>query len=89
MLALLSPHQLDFDLPINGYYIRAMARDSKTTPRSTYTDTELHDWLRWADEHGSSFLRAIAEAAFVADLKHYSLLRPVLLELMKELPKPA
>ena len=36
-----------------------------------------------------SFLRTIAEASFMADLKNYHLLRPVLLELKKEWPKPA
>jgi hypothetical protein len=45
------------------------------------TDDELQNWLRWELENGSSFLRAIAEAALVADLKHYNLLRPVLLGL--------
>jgi hypothetical protein len=53
------------------------------------TDVELHDWLRWAEEKGSSFLKATAEAALIADLKHYNLLRPVLLELKREWPKPA
>ena len=53
------------------------------------TDEELHDWLRWAVESGSSFLRTTAEAALIADLQHYNLLRPVLLELKKEWPKPA
>ena len=45
--------------------------------------------LRWAEENGSSFLKATAEAALIADLKHYNLLRPVLLELKKEWPRPA
>ena len=53
---------------------------------SVYEDAELYDWLRWADQHGSGFLRAIAEAAFVADLKHYNLLRPVLVELKRAWP---
>ena len=53
------------------------------------TDEELHDWLRWAEENGSSFLMATAEAALIADLKHYNLLRPVLLELKREWPQPA
>ncbi|HYW40110.1 MAG TPA: class I SAM-dependent methyltransferase [Terriglobales bacterium] len=35
------------------------------------------------------FLKATAEAALLADLKHYNLLRPALLELKKEWPKPA
>jgi len=49
---------------------------------SVYEDADLYDWLRWAeDAHASNFLRAIAEAAFIADLKHYALLRPILLEL--------
>lgn len=51
---------------------------------SAYTDPELRDWLREVSEHGSNFMRAIAEAAFLADLKSYNLLRPVLLELKKE-----
>jgi hypothetical protein len=37
--------------------------------------------------HDDGRLRAIAEVAFVSDLKHYHLLRPVLLELKKEWPK--
>ena len=45
------------------------------------TDDELQNWLRWELENGSSPLRAIAEAALVADLKHYNLLRPVRLGL--------
>ena len=56
---------------------------------SAYTDIERHDWLRWAEENGSSFLKTTAEAALIADLQHYNLLRPVLLELKKEWPKPA
>jgi len=50
---------------------------------SASTDTELKDWLFWAQKRGS-FLRTIAEAAFIADSKHYEVLRPVLLKL-KEL----
>jgi hypothetical protein len=56
---------------------------------SVYEDAELYDWLRWAGERGTSFLRTVSEAAFVADLKQYSLLRPVLVELKKEWPKQA
>lgn len=51
---------------------------------SAYFDSELHDWLRWADQHGSNFLRTIAEAALVADLKSYNVLRPVLLKLKED-----
>jgi hypothetical protein len=52
-------------------------------------DDELHNCLRWAFESGSSFLKATAEAALIADLKHYNLLRPVLLGLKREWPQPA
>jgi hypothetical protein len=51
---------------------------------SPATDEELHGWLRWAVESGSGFLKATAEAALLADLKHYNLLRPFLLELKRE-----
>lgn len=56
---------------------------------SPAADEELHDWLRWANETGSAFLRSITDAALAADLKHYNLLRPILLELKKEWPRPA
>jgi hypothetical protein len=42
-----------------------------------------------AEENGPSFRRTIAEAAFTADLNDYNLLRPALLELKREWPKPA
>jgi hypothetical protein len=51
------------------------------------TDYELQNWLRWELDNGSSFLRAIAEAALVADLKHYNLLRPVLVRLKEGEPR--
>jgi len=58
---------------------------------SASTDPELRVWLRWASESGDmpSFVRAIAQAAFLADLPHYALLRPVLLELKRERPRTA
>jgi len=56
---------------------------------SSSSDEELHDWLQWAEENGSSFLKTTAEASLIADLKHYDLLRPVLLELKKEWLKSA
>jgi len=77
-----------FDLPINDNYIRTMTGVPKVPLCSAYTDSELHDWLRWTDEHGTRFLCAIAEAAFIADLKHYALLRQILLELKTEWPSP-
>jgi hypothetical protein len=55
---------------------------------SPAADEELRDWLRWADENGSNFLKATAQAGLLADLKHYDLLRPVLLELKRKWPKP-
>ena len=52
---------------------------------SANTDTELADWLRWASESGEapSFVRTIAEAAFLADSLNYALLRSVLLEMKR------
>ncbi len=54
---------------------------------SPATDEELYDWLRWAEESGGGFLKTMAEAALIADLKHYNLLRPVLLELKTMYPE--
>lgn len=54
---------------------------------SANTDPELADWLRWASGSGEvpSFIRAIAEAAFLADSPNYNaLLRPVLLKLKRK-----
>jgi hypothetical protein len=50
---------------------------------SAYTDTELSGWLRFEEKHGSNFMRAIAEAAFLADAASYVLLRPILRKLME------
>jgi hypothetical protein len=56
---------------------------------SANTDPELTDWLRWASESGEVpyFVKTLAEAALIADLPHYALLRPVLLELKREMPR--
>jgi hypothetical protein len=56
---------------------------------SVYDDPELTDWLHWASESAEvpSFVRTIAEAAFLADLPDYALLRPVLLELKRQRPR--
>jgi hypothetical protein len=43
--------------------------------------------LRWAETNGPSFVRTLAEAAFLADLRYYDLLRPVLLKLKEEYPQ--
>jgi hypothetical protein len=55
---------------------------------SASTDPELADWLRWASESDevSTFVRTIAEAAFLADLPNYALLRPVLLKSKRRRP---
>jgi hypothetical protein len=63
------------------------------TPRTAYsaaTDPELTDWLRWASESrgASMFIRTIAEAATIADLPQYALLRTVLLELKRRSARP-
>jgi hypothetical protein len=52
---------------------------------SANTDPELRDWLRWAAEEGNtpSFVRRVAEAARMACIPDYILLRPVLLELKR------
>lgn len=56
-----------------------------TNAYSASTDPELRIWLRWASDSGEvpSFVRTIAQAAFLADLKNYALLRPVLLKLKR------
>jgi hypothetical protein len=56
---------------------------------SANTDLELNDWLRWASESSEvpGFVRANAEASFLADLLYYALLRPVLLELKRPRPR--
>jgi hypothetical protein len=55
---------------------------------SANTDPELREWLRRAYESGEvpHFIRAIADAAFHADLENYALLCPVLLELKRQRP---
>ena len=55
---------------------------------SATTDPDLRDWLRWASESGQvpSFVHAIAEASFLADIADYAMLRPVLLELKRQIP---
>jgi hypothetical protein len=52
---------------------------------SANTDSALHQWLRWASEHGNTpmFVRTVAEAALIACSTDYVLLRPVLVELKR------
>jgi hypothetical protein len=59
-------------------------------PYSANSDPKLTDWLRWATESGDVpvFVKTVAEAASIADLRQYALLRPVLLELNRRYPFP-
>ena len=50
---------------------------------SAATDPDLRGWLRWHFEHGSNFMRALAEAALMADAHSYAILRPALLEIKR------
>ena len=75
------------DKPVAVGTLAVATQGANVEPHSASTDNELHDWLASAAEHGTSFLHAIAEAAFVSDLKHYRLLRPVLLNLKKMYPE--
>jgi hypothetical protein len=54
---------------------------------SVYDDVELFDWLRWTEENSPGFLKTVAEAAFLADLANYNLLRPALLKLKDSNPQ--
>jgi hypothetical protein len=74
------------DNPVVVATLAVIAQGANVEPHSATTDNELHDWLIWASEHSTCFLHAIAEAAFLSDLKHYRLLRPVLLNLKRMYP---
>ena len=56
---------------------------------SPHTGPELSQWLRWASEQGNTpvFVRTVAEAALMACMPDYVLLRPVLLELKRRYPE--
>jgi hypothetical protein len=75
------------DNPVVVATLAVIAQGANVEPHSATTDNELHNWLIWAREHSTSFLSAIAEAAFVSDFKHYRLLRPILLSLRKMYPE--
>jgi hypothetical protein len=57
---------------------------------SAHTGPRLSQWLRWASESGStpSFVRTVAEAALIACIPDYLLLRPLLVELKRRYPGP-
>jgi hypothetical protein len=73
--------------PVVAGTITVTTRKANVELYSARTDNELHDWLVRAAEHGTSFLRAIAEAAFVSDLRDYYSLRPTLLKLKRMYPE--
>jgi hypothetical protein len=75
------------DQPVVAGTIIVTTRKANVELYSAFTDEELHDWLVWAGEHGTSFLQAIAEAAFVSDLRDYYSLRPTLLKLRRTYPE--
>jgi hypothetical protein len=50
------------------------------------TDEVLNDWLQYQSEHGSNFMRSLAELAQIADLHQFEVLRPVLLQFKVEAP---
>ena len=54
---------------------------------SVHEDRALYDWLCWAEESGPSFLRTIAEASFMGDLKNYNLMWPALFKLKEANPR--
>jgi hypothetical protein len=67
--------------------------NSPSVPRKERNDFPRHRsgiarLVPLGQQNGSRFLKTTAEAALIADLKHYNLLRPVLLKLRKESPKP-
>jgi hypothetical protein len=56
---------------------------------SANTDPELRDWLRWASEGANTpmFVRTVAEAARMACIPDYVLLRPMQLERKQRYPE--
>jgi len=56
---------------------------------STSTNPEMKQWLRWTSESGEVpiFVRTVAEAALLACIPDYELLRSVLLELRRRHPE--
>jgi len=77
-------------LELEGWILGRRSRHVEQAPiyYSASTDPDLRDWLGWASESREvpSFVRAVAEAAFLADSADYALLRPALLELRRRRP---
>ncbi len=55
---------------------------------SAADDPELRDWLGSQSEHGSNFMRSLADTAKMADFRQYAILRPALLLLRAQCPEP-
>src|ERR1700687_2329987 len=53
------------DQPVVVRTLAVAAQGANVEPHSASADNELHDWLIFAREHGTSYLQAIAQAAFV------------------------
>ena len=51
-------------------------------------EVDALEWFRWAEEDGATFLRKLAEAAMNAHTPHHRLLRPILIAMKTECPKP-
>jgi hypothetical protein len=50
-------------------------------------DADLIHWIRWGESgNAGAFIQTVCEAALVADIPHYLVLRPALLEFMRQHP---
>lgn len=52
------------------------------------TDPELRNWVEFQSKNGTDFLRSIANAAKIADVAEYYLLRPALVMFRSQFPEP-
>jgi hypothetical protein len=55
---------------------------------SSNDDLELRNWLNYQLEHGGNFLRSLADAAKLADIAQYAILRPALVMFRAQSPEP-
>jgi hypothetical protein len=51
-------------------------------------DPDLRDWLNYQAEHGCNFLRSLADAAKLANIAQYAILRPALVMFRAQTPEP-
>jgi hypothetical protein len=65
-----------------------MTQETKSESNgSVYEDEDLIRWVRWGESgKAGSFIQTVCEAALVADIRHYLVLRPALLEFMRQHP---